>query len=83
MRNVFGWINKGAFVILFSVISSATYGVILSLGYIDGIAEWMARFSVMNTENLKYILTASSYIAFVFFLSLALSELGPKNWTTS
>ena len=74
MRKIFGLVKSGAFVVFWAVISSVIYGVMVRLDYIDGVAEWMVvKFSDMNAENVKHLFSVTSYLAFVFCISLALS----------
>ena len=74
MRKVFDFLSKGAVGIVWPVTSAIILAVMVRQGYIDGIAEWIVKFSDMNAESIKYSLTAASYIASVLLFSFVLSK---------
>lgn len=74
MRKVFAFLGKGAVGIVWPVTYAIILAVMVRQGYIDGIAEWIVKFSDMNAEIIKYSLTTSSYHVGVILISFSLSK---------
>ncbi len=73
MRKIFDFLGKGAVGIIWSVTSAIILAVMVRQGYIDGIGEWIVKFSDMNSESIKYSFTTASYIVSVLLISFVLS----------
>ena len=73
MKKIFGWAKSGAIGIVWSLIASLIHSVMVRLGHIDGISEWVVKYSSLDVENVKYILTAVSFFTIIACISLFLS----------